>query len=63
MFCSASTLDDKKLGAIKALEQELGKTLVAYSCSDPKPSDLNAAELAKIKALEDDLAVTLIAFA
>lgn len=62
MFCSASKLDDGKLGAIKKLEQELGKTLVAYSCSDPKPCDLTEAELSKVKALEGKLSVTLVAF-
>jgi len=62
MFCNASKLDDRKLGAIKALEQELGKTLVAYSCSNSEPSDLSDAELMKIKTLEEKLAVTVVAF-
>lgn len=62
MFCSASKLDDKKLDAIKALERDLGKTLVAYSCSNPEPSTLSDAELMKIKSLEEKLAVTLVAF-
>ena len=62
MFCSASQLDDGKLGAIRELEQELGKTIVAYSCTNPEPGDLSKAELMKIKALEDKLAVTLVAF-
>lgn len=62
MFCSASQLDDGKLDAIRELEQELGKTIVAYSCTNPEPGDLSQAELMKIKALEDKLAVTLVAF-
>ncbi|SCY74031.1 hypothetical protein [Desulfoluna spongiiphila] len=62
MFCNASKLDNQKLDAIKALEQELGKTLVAYSCSNPEPSILSDAELMKIKSLEEKLAVTLVAF-
>ncbi|BCS95903.1 hypothetical protein DSLASN_15350 [Desulfoluna limicola] len=62
MFCNASKLDDGKLGAIRALEQELGKTIVAYSCSSPEPGELSEAELMKIKALEEKLSVTLVAF-
>lgn len=62
MFCSASKLDDGKLGAIRDLEQELGKTIVAYSCTNPEPGNLSKDELMKIKALEETLAVTLVAF-
>ncbi|WP_300672725.1 hypothetical protein [Desulfoluna sp.] len=62
MICAASNLDTGKLGAIKTLEQEIGKTIVAYSCSDPKPSNLTEEEIRKIKALEEKLAVTLVAF-
>ncbi len=62
MFCSASKLDARKIDAIKKLEHELGRPLVAYSCSTPAMGALSEDELLKIKALEAELSLTLVAF-
>lgn len=62
MLCSLSSkLDDSALKSIRNLEQELGRTLLAFNCHDVKPSELNDAELSKIRNLEKSLAVSLVA--
>ena len=62
MLCSLSTkIKPETLQAIQSLEQELGKTLLAFSCHDLKPAHLKDEELAKIKEVENKLGLSLVA--
>lgn len=57
MLCSLST----KLGAIKTLEKELGKTLLAFSCYPLKPAEISKDQLAKVQEVEKKLGISLVA--
>ncbi len=63
MLCSLSNqLGSKDLEAMKALEQELGTPLLAFSCQgNIKPAEVTGDQLAKIKALEGKLGLSLVA--
>ena len=54
-------LSEEQLQRIHALEQELGKVLVAY---EPQHvlAKLSSEEVEKLKAVEDELGVVLVAF-
>ncbi len=61
MLCSLSHLDQQKIDAIQHLEKETGKTLLAFSCKEFKPSMLTSDQLAKIQNLEKELSISLVA--
>ena len=62
MLCSLSTkLDEKTLDAIKHLEKELDKTLLAFSCHPAKPAEISNEQLAMIQRVEKELDLSLIA--
>jgi len=62
MLCNVSKLDQDKLDKISALEKELGKTLVAYTCSELDAAKLDDAQLSRLKQVEDELNVSLVAY-
>ncbi|MFP4034881.1 MAG: hypothetical protein ACLFT5_05165 [Desulfovermiculus sp.] len=62
MLCSiAHSLSQEDVSAVQALENETGKTLLAFSCRAVNPSSLSAEELQKIQELENRLGVALVA--
>jgi hypothetical protein len=61
MLCSFSTLDNANLEAIQALEKELGKMLLSFSCHDIKVAVIDDEALSKINDLEKKLGVVLVA--
>lgn len=61
MLCNLTRLDDAKVQQIKAVEQEVGKTLLAYSCYNVAPADLNKDELLQISEAEKKLGMVLVA--
>lgn len=62
MLCSLSTkLSESSLQAISELEKSLGKTLLAFSCHELKPSALSDADLRRIQEVEAQLGVSLVA--
>lgn len=62
MLCSiANNIDNETLKTINDLEKEIGKTLLAFSCHDLKPSQLGGDELKRIEAVEKKLGVSLVA--
>jgi hypothetical protein len=62
MLCSLTTdVNESNLRAINDLEKGLGKTLLAFSCHDLKPSTLSAEELSKVQEVEKQLGVSLVA--
>ncbi len=61
MMCSLSTLNEKDVGDIAKLEKDLGKTLLAFSCSDVGAAKVSDNELDRIKALEKKLGISLVA--
>lgn len=62
MLCSLSTnVTEATLQTITDLENDLGKTLLAFSCHDLKPSPLSADELRRIQETEARLGVSLVA--
>lgn len=61
LFTVAPKIEDATLKAITDLEKEMGKTFLACSSSELKPSALSAAEIGKIEGIEKKLGVSLIA--
>ncbi len=61
MLCTLSHLDSQAIEQIKALENELHQTLLAFSCHTAHPSPLEADKLAKIQKLENELGISLVA--
>lgn len=61
MLSSLSRLTDQQLAEIRALEQKLGKTILAFSKYDVVSDDLSQDELALLKGLEDKLGTMLVA--
>ena len=61
MICSLSNVKNVDLGKIKAIEKELGVTLLAFSCHDTTFANVDAEVLKKIQAVEKDLGVSLVA--
>ncbi|MCG8616079.1 MAG: hypothetical protein MI802_07665 [Desulfobacterales bacterium] len=61
MLCSFSNLDESAIKSIQALESEIGKSLISFSCHDVKAAALDDAVLDKIKKLEKELSVSLVA--
>lgn len=64
MLCSIATkLSETELGEIKALEQDIGQTVLAFSCHQVGPAALDEAQLARVRELEETLGVSLVAVA
>ena len=64
MLCSIATkLGDADLGDIKALEQDIGRTVLAFSCHSVEPASLDEAQLVRLRQLEERLGVSLVAVA
>lgn len=61
MLCSLSNLKENDIEKIKTLETDLGMTVLAFSCHDAKPVQLDAEALKKIQALENKLGLSLVA--
>jgi hypothetical protein len=61
MLCSVAKLGDDKVNEIQALEKQIGKTLVAFSCHDVKPTALTDDQLAKVQDLEKKMGLVLVA--
>ena len=61
MLYSLAPLDDDQLNDIKAIEKEIGKTLLAFRRFDIKLDDLSEDQVARIQQAEVDLGVSLIA--
>jgi len=64
MLCTlAGKLGDKELQDIRQLEQELGVTILAYSCYQAEPAAVDDGQLARLRQLEERLGVSLVAVA
>ncbi len=61
MLCTMAKLNDKQLEEIRSLEEKLGKTVIAFSCSDINATQLKDAELAQIRETEKKLGLALVA--
>lgn len=61
MICSLSKLDEKKLADVRAMEQKMGKPLLAYTCHDVLPAELTEQELSQLSNLEKTLGIYLVA--
>ncbi|WDP92247.1 MAG: hypothetical protein HUN04_22000 [Desulfobacter sp.] len=61
MLCSYSQLDESALKSIQALESEIGKSLLSFSCQDVEPASVDEGALEKIRKLEKALSVSLVA--
>ncbi|NTW83434.1 MAG: hypothetical protein HGB36_08725 [Chlorobiaceae bacterium] len=61
MLSSLSKLTPAQLEAVRALEKEIGKTLLSYSGYDVVADDLAAHELEKVRELEKTLGTALVA--
>lgn len=61
MLCSFSTLDNNSLESIQALEKDLGRMLLSFTCHQIEPAEIKDEELSKISELENKLGVVLVA--
>ena len=62
MFCSIGKVEQKELDEIKKLEEELGKTILAFQCTrDTKAAELDEIEMEKLRRTEEKLHLTLVA--
>jgi hypothetical protein len=61
MLCSYSQLDNSRLEAVQALEKDLGKVLLSFSCQDIDPAVIDDEALSKINELEQKLGIVLVA--
>ncbi len=62
MLCSLDTqMTPETHKQISALEQDLGRTLLAFRCHNLKPSELSDSELQKIREVESSLGLSLVA--
>ena len=61
MICGLSSLDSTKLETIRAMEQRIGKTLLAFTCHDIAPAELTEGELDQISEAERKLGLYLVA--
>ncbi len=62
MLCSLDTqMTPETHKQISALEQDLGRTLLAFRCHNLKPSELSERELQKIREVESSLGLSLVA--
>ncbi|MEH0018101.1 MAG: hypothetical protein V6Z89_00540 [Desulfobacter sp.] len=61
MLCSLSNLKVQDIEQIKALEADLGVTVLAFSCHDTEPTILDKDTLERIQSLENKLGLSLVA--
>ncbi|RJP15568.1 MAG: hypothetical protein C4520_20115 [Candidatus Abyssobacteria bacterium SURF_5] len=62
MICSIGKIKEKDLDEIKELEEELGKTILAFQCSHKMtPAELKEDELERLRKTEEKLHLTLVA--
>jgi len=62
MLCSLATkLGPEQLGEISSLEQELGVPVLAFSCHQMEPAEIDGDQVEKIERLEEKLGVALVA--
>ena len=61
MVYTLANVEDEKLNAIQALEQEIGAPLLAMSQVDVEPARLDREKLSRIQSLEKELGVVLVA--
>lgn len=61
MLCDLSSLNKEKLEAIQSVEHKMGKTLLAYTCHEVAPAQLNEEELNQLKEAEKRLGIFLVA--
>jgi len=61
MLYTVANLEKDKVGMIKNLEKDIGKTMVAFSRQEVKSSELSEEQVAKIKEIEEKLGLTIVA--
>ena len=62
MLCGLGKLKKRELDEVASLENELGKTILAFRCyADVNPAELTDAELDRIREVEDKLKLSLVA--
>ena len=61
MLFNIAQLDASALKTIQALEQEMGKTLIAFRGFEADPATVSEDELGRIQDLESTLGVALVA--
>jgi len=61
MICSYAPMDEKKLDSLQRLEEEMGQTLLAYSCHNMKPAELTPEQVERLKKVEEELGVVIVA--
>ena len=62
MMCGLANLSEDAIKAVKDLESEMGKRLLAYNCGKVEADTLTEAELNKIQKAEKDMGVVFVAY-
>lgn len=61
MIYDLAPLSADQLRSLQSLEQETGRTILAFRGLPARPADLTTGELARIQSAEKDLGLTLVA--
>jgi hypothetical protein len=62
MLCNLGELSTNEREAVESLEEELGKTILAFRCNiNANPAELTEGELNRIREVEDKLNLSLVA--
>ncbi len=61
MYYAYAKIEEDKLNAIKALESEIGRPLIAVQPVKLKPAEIDPPALNRVQDLERKLGVTLVA--
>ena len=62
MMCDLGKLDKRELDEVASLENELGKTILAFRCyAEVNPAQLTDGELDRIREVENKLKLSLVA--
>jgi len=57
----SNELSKGDMDKLHSLEQELGKTILAFSCTESEPAEMSEDGMKKIKELEEKMGVSLVA--
>ncbi len=61
MLCALANLNEEQLQEVKEMEKDLGRPLLAFSCQDLRPAQLDSQSVERIRQAEKELGVALLA--
>ena len=61
MYCTLAGLDQIQLDTVRSLEQQTGQTVLAWSCDEVKPAQLDPEVLSRLQEVEKKTGLILVA--